>query len=63
MCIRDRANWFKHQDEVHGLSDLNVSVEGGVVIINIVGIFVLDMTAHEAGEATFEILSGVEGFK
>ena len=54
------ASQFKNQDERHSLSNLNVSVEGGVVVIQNVGPVVLDITAHNAGEATFETTSGVE---
>ena len=53
-------NRFKNQDESHSLSDLNFSVEGGVVVVHGVGPKVLDITAHTAGESTFEILSGAE---
>jgi formylglycine-generating enzyme required for sulfatase activity len=53
-------NHFINQDESHSLSDLNVSVEGGVVVVHGVGPKVLDITAHTAGESTFEISSGAE---
>ena len=54
------SNRFKNQDEGHSLSDLNVSVEGGVIVVNGVGPKVFDITSHTAGEATFEISSGAE---
>ena len=50
-------NRFKNQDESHSLSDLNVSVEGGVIVVHGVGPKVFDITTHTAGEATFETAS------
>ena len=57
------TNRFENQDEGHSLSDLNVSVEGGVVVVHGLGPTVLDITSHNAGEATFETSSGAEDRK